>query len=321
MDAGTGDQSEHGQWGSEKSGSGRGAVGSTLARAGTPGRRVGVRPTGPAYSLLVNGDKLIAQGRRPWAFNQARLLVLDGTADAEIMRQFVPTLAAGQEIQVERYARVIQVSNRTFWKGSLINRAPNAGREGSAEPSARLLEVGDFIEKAARRGKTLVVTNKPVRCALTGEDEHSSLPISARYRGADVAHFGNLRGSNEFEGHDTVIILGRDEPSVRDAEQRAMAIWYDTKEPIGCIPEVAGRVNYRKRARRYLMRDGSTKGAKVATHIDSRVQAVVEQGREAEMLQAIDRLRLIHNEKRKTVYILCTIPLRLQVDERSRGRS
>ena len=123
--------------------------------------------------------------------------------------------------------------------------------------SARLLEVGDFIEKAARRAKTLVVTNKPVRCALTGEQ--GSLPISAQYRGADVAHFGNLRGSNTCEGHDTVIILGRDEPSVRDAEQRAMAIWYDTREPIDCIREVAGRVNYRKRARRYLMRDGSTK--------------------------------------------------------------
>ncbi len=33
------------------------------------------------------------------------------------------------------------------------------------------------------------------------------------------------------------------------------------------------------------------------------------------MLQAIDRLRLIHTEKRKTVYILCKIPLDIQVDE------
>jgi hypothetical protein len=53
----------------------------------------------------------------------------------------------------------------------------------------------------------------------------------------------------------------------------------------------------------------------VATHPDPRVQAVVEQTRESEMLQAIDRLRLIHNEKRKTIYILCSIPLGLPVDE------
>jgi len=35
---------------------------------------------------------------------------------------------------------------------------------------------------------------------------------------------------------------------------------------------------------------------------------VVEQSREAEMIQAIDRLRLIHSEKRKAVYILCKHP-------------
>ena len=33
------------------------------------------------------------------------------------------------------------------------------------------------------------------------------------------------------------------------------------------------------------------------------------------MVQAIDRLRLIHNEKRKTVYILCSIPLDIPIDE------
>jgi hypothetical protein len=33
------------------------------------------------------------------------------------------------------------------------------------------------------------------------------------------------------------------------------------------------------------------------------------------MVQAIDRLRLIHNEKRKTVYILCSIPLDIPINE------
>src|SRR6266481_5771085 len=63
------------------------------------------------------------------------------------------------------------------------------------------------------------------------------------------------------------------------------------------------------------MLDGSKEYAKVSVHPDPRVQAVIEQTREAEMLQAIDRLRLIHSEKRKTVYILCSIPLDIPVDE------
>ena len=106
-----------------------------------------------------------------------------------------------------------------------------------------------------------------MRCALTGGDEHGSLPISAKYRGANIAHFRNLRGSNEFEGHETVIILGWEEPAVRDAEQRAMAIWYDTKEPIRQItPD-----NYRTRTRHYQLNDESTKPVNVSVHPDHRV--------------------------------------------------
>lgn len=271
---------------------------------------------GPAYSLLVDGHRLISQGRRQWPFERRRLLVLDGTANAEILKEFVPSLATVPEIRVQRNARFIQVSNTTFYKGRLTRRTPGANGKLKRKPTARLLEVAEFIEKTARKGKTLVVTNKPVRCALTGEDEHASLPISAKYRGADIAHFGNIRGSNDFEGHEIAIILGRDEPTVAAAEQRAMAIWYDTKEPVRRItPDFRGHFNYRTRTRRYRLSNGTTKPVNVAVHPDPRVQAVVEQSREAEMIQAIDRLRLIHNEKRKTVYILCSIPLDIPVDE------
>jgi hypothetical protein len=245
---------------------------------------------GPAYSLLAEGDRLIAQGRRPWPFERRRLLVLDGTANADILGQFVPSLGTVPEIRVHRNARIIQVSNMTFYRGSLVKRTVTPDGKRKSEPKFRLLEVGEFIARTALNGKTLVVTNKRVRCALTGEDEHSTLPISAQYRGADIAHFGNIRGSNEFDGHEIAIILGRDQPSVEDAEQRAMAIWYDTKEPIRRIgPDVKGRINYRSRTRRYLLRDGTTKLVNVAVHPDPRVQ----------------------HEKRKTVYILCNIPLDL----------
>jgi hypothetical protein len=111
-----------------------------------------------------------------------------------------------------------------------------------------------------------------------------------------------------------VIILGRDEPSVRGAEQCAMAIWYDTKEPIERISHSGPHLNYPQVHRAYITRDNSDRTVEVSVHPDPRVQAVVEQAREAEMLQAIDRLRLIHADRRKTVYILCKIPLDMPVD-------
>ena len=63
------------------------------------------------------------------------------------------------------------------------------------------------------------------------------------------------------------------------------------------------------------MREGSERRVTGRIHPDRRVQAVVEQVREAEMMQAVDRLRLIHSEREKTFYILCNIPLDIAVDE------
>jgi hypothetical protein len=269
---------------------------------------------GQAYSLIAAGeDRLIAQGRRHWPFD-GRLLILDGTANPDILKAFIPGLEVSDEIRVERNAFVVQVTDRTFYRGSLLKSA-EACEEADRYDPERWKEVCGFIERIAQGSRTLVVTNRGVRCQLTGEDEKTALPISTKCGDADVAHFGNIRGSNEFEDHDAVIILGRDEPSVADAERSAMAIWYDTKEPIELIPrDHNGRLNYPRQLRPYITQDGSVTTERVACHPDPRVQAVVEQIREAEMLQAIDRLRLIHSDRRKTVYILCNIPLDIPVD-------
>ena len=213
---------------------------------------------GQAYSLLVDGDGLIAQGRRPWVFENQRLLLLDGTANPEILRQFVPQLQDVPEIRTHRNAHVIQVRDLTFYRHSLVERAP-AGDGGERwRPTARLAAVAQFIERVAREGQTLVVTNKRVRCALTGENPSGRLPVSGQYVGADIAHFGSIRGTNEFEDHDVVIILGREQPSPRGAERLAKAIWYDTKRPIRCIEAGSkGEAQYPYEERRYTMCDGN----------------------------------------------------------------
>lgn len=264
---------------------------------------------------MTNRDGLIAQGRRPWVFDDQRLLLLDGTANPEILRQFVSQLQDLPEIRVHRNARIIQVQDLTFLRHSLVERVP-AGEDGVRwRPTARLAAVAQFIGRVAKEGRTLVVTNKRVCCALTGENPNGRLSVSGRFAGTDVAHFGNIRGTNEFEDHDAVIILGREQPSPRDAERRAMAIWYDTTEPIQCVPAgPKGQAQYPYVDRRYTMQDGSRRQVRVRVHRDRRVQAVVEQVREAEMVQAIDRLRLIHSPRKKTVIILCSIPLDIPVD-------
>jgi hypothetical protein len=185
--------------------------------------------SGPAYSLVPEGTRVIAQGRQPWPFHQRRLLVL------------VPTENDDGIVPLELIA-----SNMTFYKGRLIKRASGPNDKGAPEPTALLLEVADFIEKTARKGNTLVVTNKPVRCALTGEDEGRALRISAKYRGADIAHYGNLRGS---DGTANVEILKQFVPTLRAAPEirvarKARVVRQEFSEfgPGWCVAEAADQL-------------------------------------------------------------------------------
>src|SRR5215469_12078636 len=101
-----------------------------------------------------------ARQRRPWVFDDQRLLLLDGTANPQILRQFVPQLQEQPEIRVRRKAHFIQVRDLTFYRGSLVEKAP-VGEEGARwRPKARLGAVAQFIAEVAQKGRTLVVTNK-----------------------------------------------------------------------------------------------------------------------------------------------------------------
>lgn len=95
-----------------------------------------------------------------------------------------------------------------------------------------------------------------------------------------------------------------------------MAVWYDTPQKIRTLPAgQKGWAQYPYLERHHTLTDGTWRPVDVRVHPDRRVQAVVEQVREAEMIQAIDRLRLVHSPRKKTVIILCNIPLPIPVDE------
>jgi hypothetical protein len=273
---------------------------------------------GAAYSLTALSANIL-RARWRWRLDYAPdkpILITDGTANVEILRQFIPDLVE-ERLAVRRNAHVVQVSDRTFSKHWLLN-------------SGGLEQVAMFIAAKATQyprgpdgGGLLVVTNKTIRIRLTGETSEGTLPISTPALGADIAHFGHIRGANDFAKHAAIIIVGRRELPIEVAEARAMAIWYDTPDPLSLLmPDDFGRRNYPEVDREYQMRDGTWRAGKARAHPDPRVQAVIEQDREAESLQAIDRLRLVRNKEPKPVYILCSIPLPgLEVDRLVTWRS
>ena len=131
------------------------------------------------------------------------------------------------------------------------------------------------------------------------------------WRGAQVAHFGAIRGKDLWKDFDTVIIISRNEPPPRAIDQLARAFFADEPERLRLV----GDERFPRRPRGYRMRNSEQLGAKTAIHPDPHAQRLLEQIRERESVQAIDRLRLVHTAARKRVIILSSVPLDITVDE------
>ncbi len=94
---------------------------------------------------------------------------------------------------------------------------------------------------------------------------------------------------------------------------QARAMWWDSEEPLRALKDKSGNLPYMNEPRGYR---GIQRGSvPVQTHPDWRAQLLLEQVREAESEQALDRLRLLRGEgKQRQVYILSNVPLNVTVD-------
>ena len=229
------------------------------------------------------------------------MLVLDADLDETIMQRI---LERGEiiRIEVERNAEVIQVRNRTvgnYWLSG--DGDPELGQQ-------RLSELKRLIGREVERhpDKVLVVSPKKVRRAIT-EDE-GDLKHPTDHEGATYIHFHKLRGVDSFKDYETVIIIGRHQPPDYAIEDAGRALWWDDPLPLRLDQQL------KKEDRGYRMRSGENASAKVMVHPDNRIQRGLELKRECETLQAIDRLRLVHNENPKKVIVVSNIVLDLTVD-------
>ena len=169
-----------------------------------------------------------------------------------------------------------------------------------------------FIKAVSKSGETLAVASKAVRHKLTGIDP--AVEKSTLYEGVTYIHFGNLRGLNDFEGYDNVIIVGREQLSSNALEDHARGLWWDAETALLSLEDAKGSKPLPKSHRTY--RGSEFKTAQVSIHPDPRVQLVLEQVREAESEQAIDRLRLLRPPvgQQRQVFILSSVPLNVSVN-------
>jgi hypothetical protein len=167
-------------------------------------------------------------------------------------------------------------------------------------------QISNFISGVAETGRTLVVSSKRV------EESLSDMDIGT----ATLDHFNNLRGVNLYSGFENIIIVGRNQPSSIDVEKLARGLWFDADEPFALLEEKSGSRPLGTEKRGYRLKQDHS-SAMTQVHPDWRVQALLEQIRESESTQAIDRLRLLRSHPegvQRRVFILCSVPLDVTVD-------
>ncbi|PHO04863.1 hypothetical protein CSC82_04870 [Rhodobacteraceae bacterium 4F10] len=225
---------------------------------------------------------------------QIPFLHLDGTADHHLAR-----VAFGDDLEchhypVERNAHVTQVIGCNFAKRRLVEDSANWGRLTGKLKSENLALKGYLESVLDRYPEAAVFSNKSII---------QSLSISDASR---TGHYGALRGRNRWEGHNTVIVVGREQPSPQDVDIKARAY-------AAAAGDGFSSGEYRKVPRGIRLKKGA-KSIEVFVHTDPWGDRILRQIREAEIEQAIDRIRLIHNQKQKSVFLLSPVVVDVTVD-------
>jgi hypothetical protein len=232
------------------------------------------------------------------------LLLTDGTGSPPLAKKVFGSDIANERIAVERNAQVTQVRRRTFSRQSIT------GRSGS----------GELLPHKAADAERLRGEITKVVHAVPGERKFVSATLQVEEclrrslpEGSLTGHFGDLRGRNEFEACATGIVIGREQVSAAKLEAITRAFTADDPEPFFSTVDAdhpSGFLCHQVRGRR--MRDGTVEPEIVMVHPHPPCQEILEQIREAELIQAIDRVRPIFNQR--TLYLLTSVVADITVD-------
>lgn len=205
-------------------------------------------------------------------------LFLDASLSPRIVEKVSPDVEL-LDVTARRNARVVQVADTSLSKH-------------------RLGEDNDYLSSRIVELATRQVSENPNGAIIASKDwlaaHGSKLPCCVKQ-----AHYGALRGLNELESADWLIVVGRNEPPPWAVESVARAWFAGDMEP--------GTVTREQAPLR--ARNGDMATITRTVFGDPRCQDILESIREQESLQAVDRLRLIHANKPKTIFLLSNLPL------------
>lgn len=235
------------------------------------------------------------------------LIVLDADANMELNERIFQRPFECCEIVAKPQAMVTQVFSTMMSNKALLGNFPKTSPE-IMPPLAKASKI--VADVVAKHDKVLVVLPKQAESALKDAGYLAQLDEEYKWHGADVIHFGALRGQDKWKDHDAIVVIGRNQPPVAAIEHLMRALSANYPEE----PTFVGNQKLPTQLCGYRMADGSLFGVETPIHPDPLGQMILEQVRECETTQAIGRLRLVHCQEPKAVYLLCALPVDVGVD-------
>ncbi len=259
------------------------------------------RPMSTSVVFEPKTQKLIVSYLKPQSKkidDRTPIIALDGTGDIELCRRIFGAHMTEEKTTVSRDASVTQVTGRSFSRQSSTGVQANSHPHRPQAAERLRQEISAVVCREYVPGKTLVVCSKRAIRPLA-----SVCPPEVHF-----AHFGALRGLNSFEDCEVVFVVGREQPACKKVEAIARAFFATELEPI-----TTAQI-YRREPLEFRLKEGiSTWVENVEAHPDPRVQRVLAQIREAEIVQAADRIRPIFNSGRR-IFLLNAVPTSVQPD-------
>lgn len=265
-------------------------------------------------------------------------LILDADADETLLSRWL-TIDRFERIDV-RYQNVrirqavdrsgsMSSMKREATMGQMIATANYLAARHRGHIAAGIRKVQDFHTGQDRQESPHAVALFTIKAAATAmrenhlvadEREAARAAIDASIDPAfvSVGHYGELRGLNTWEACAGAVIAGRIELSVDALEDQARAIWHVDPAPLRYIePGQDGARRLAELPAHYRTRTGPVATRRTG-HPDTRIDAVLRSIREAELRQAIGRVRPVQRPKAGLpvceVVVLTSVPLGLDVE-------
>lgn len=233
------------------------------------------------------------------------ILVLDGTADEGLLASVLRRPVATTRIELERKGEVVRCHGRSFCNLDLLRSPSGRDLRGLKLGREEMWKgVRGLIAREARKSRTGIFV-----CSTMSVEQEARARFEDDFEewNLDWSHYGATRGINKWTARDTVILIGRKQPPVHAVVNAGRAFFASDWQPLVAINQ------FEPRHKKIFDKQGQSYPIHLPVPLDPRLNRVLWQMREAEVLQALDRVRPVRFARR--VILLNALDLRMPHDD------